>query len=67
MPEGETGFELWLVVEDKGDGEGKRLLAGRDFKDKEAVVAYLGEEISEKEMDLRNEKKRGWPHNAGGE
>ena len=59
MPEEERVAELWLVVEDRGDGGGRVLLAGRDFMDKEAVVAYLGEGISEEEMNLRNEKKKG--------
>ena len=46
-------------MEDRGEEGGRVLVAGRDFMDDEAVVAYLGDEIDEDEMNLRNGKGKG--------
>jgi len=53
--EGKRASEKWLEVRE-GEKEGRYLVAGRDFADKEAVVAYLGDEISKEEMEVREEE-----------
>ena len=57
--EGKHEAELWLVVEDRKEEGGRVLVAGRDFTDNEAVVAYLGEVIDEEEMGKRTEEGEG--------
>ena len=53
--EGEQKSEKWLEVRESRE-EGRHLVAGRDFADKEAVVAYLGEEITKEELKIREEE-----------
>ena len=53
--EGEQESEKWLEVKESKE-EGRHLVAGRDFADREAVVAYLGEEITKEELQRREEE-----------
>ena len=47
---GEKEAALWLQVKSGEKEEGRYLVAGRDFKDKEAVVTYCGDEITKEEL-----------------
>ena len=55
--EGERESEKWLEVRESRE-EGRHLVAGRDFAYKEAVVAYLGDEITKEELKIREEEGR---------
>ena len=55
---GEQEAALWLLVREGKKEEGKYLVAGRDFCDRESVVTYRGAEITKEELGVLEEEGR---------